>query len=220
MDGKRLRLLLPVGIICLVGGTIGAGLTYRSMRTENLVHARTEDLAVPFADSAVSVSARFQPYAAGLHLIYLASGPAPGTGSGAGRNARSGRDCPDETFSRDLTLLDGIIDITVADAGAQVLLSRSVGPGDAAQFPRDRNGWVLVDSVMIPATRDSAWTLGLSYCPGTSGTPSCPWVVFLLPPQELEIGGFLGDRVKLLLSFGGLMVAGFFLIVTGGRQRK
>ena len=48
----------------------------------------------------------------------------------------------------------------------------------------------------------------------------CHWSVFLLPPQEYEIGEFLRDGMMLLLTFAGMMLAGFILIVVSARHRR
>lgn len=207
MNGKRLNVPLLAGIFCLAAGTVGAGLTYRSMRTENLIHARTGVLSVPFADTPAAVSTRFQPYRDGVYRVYFAL-PASGADG-----------CSSESLALDLARLDGIIDIAVWEPDGRVVLARSVGPGDAAEFRPGETGWILLDSVTVPAAPESSWIFELSYCPGTPFAPTCPWTAFLLPPQQFDIGEFLREGITLLLVFGGVMFSGFILIVAGGRKR-
>ncbi len=208
MSGKRSNLTLLVGIFCLIGGMLGAGLTYRSMRSENLTHASTGELSIPFADTSSSATVRFQPYRAGVYGVYLAPS-APGE-----------QPCPPESAARDLARFDGIIDFAVAEHDGRIVLTKSVGPGEMRDLRPGKNGWILIDSLPVAVAPESSWSLLVVWCPGAENAPACPWSVFLLPPQEYEIGEFLRDGMMLLLTFAGMMLAGFILIVVSARHRR
>jgi hypothetical protein len=207
MAGRRIHITLVSGIVLLGAGIFGAGLTYRSMRTENLTHARTGEVTVPFADTQALASARFRPYAAGVYRLYV--GP-PGPGADP---------CPDGAIAADLARLDGIIDVSVSEPGGRVEFSGGVGPGGGEAPAPEANGWVLIDSLRIGPADDSAWSIEVSYCPGSPFIPSCAWTVFLLPPQDRDIGSFLEGGIFRMLAFFGVMILGFVLVVVGGRAR-
>ncbi len=202
------KIFLLTGMVFLAGGVIGAGLTYRSMKTENLMHARTGGVSVPFGEASAPASARFQPYRAGAYRLYLASRPVPGSG------------CVGDSLPAGLREFDGIIDVLITDPSGTIVLNRTYGPWNDPVPPATGQGWILLDSMVIDTALEQPWTNEVYGCPTTTFSPSCPWEIFLLPPQEVEIGEYLRDRMVLLVVFGGIMLLGFVMIVAGGRTRS
>jgi len=210
MDKNLSKVLMGAGIAFLVGGVAGAGLTYRDITTENLMHATMANVRVPFADTAASASARFLPYREGVYTLYLSS---------AGPDLSQGRDdarCGADSLIASFLNYGGLVDILITDPGDRVALGRSLS---APAAPPEDNGWIPVDTLRI-SPGEHQWTLGVYVCPDGSPPPRCGMEFFLLPPQRYEIGTYLAGGVMRMVGFGGLMLAGFLMIVFAGRAGR
>jgi len=205
------KILLGTGIAFLTGGVAGTGITYRDLRTENLFQARTASVRVAFPDTASTSSAGFLPYREGTYTLYLSP-------AGPGGSNR-GTECTPAGIIDGLSAYGGAVDLLVTDPSGEVRLRSGIAGDGAAGLTPGENGWVRIDSLRIPRG-DRQWTLAAITRPDGSAAHPCPVEMFLLPPQTGEIGTLMEGGVFRLVGFGGLMFAGFVLIVLAGRSRS
>jgi len=211
---KKLRkIVLGAGILLLVVGVGGAGLTYRDIRTENLLHANMATIRIPFTDTLAAVPTGFLPYREGLYTIYLTVAVSDTT------DLVPAYGCPPDSVLTTLVNYRGVVDILISDPDDRVVLKRSISGGAAPTNVNRENGWILVDTLSI-SPGDLQWTLGTHVRRDDSPPPSCGVEVFLLPPQHYDIGTYLADGIMLLVGFGGCMLIGFVMIVLAGRARR
>ncbi len=212
------KILLGTGIALLIAGVAGAGITYQDIRRENLMHAVAATVPVPFADTAASLSAGFLPYRDGTYSLYL-SAPGDPEDPGRGPGQRNAAACPPEAVLAGIIEYDGSLEIAVTDPDGRVTYSRRITPGNVpATLPTGR-GWVLIDTLGVPAG-GRQWTLGVSVRPGDTHPPVCGMDIFLLPPQRHDIGSYMAGGVMWLVGFGGCMMLGFIVIVLAGRAGR
>jgi hypothetical protein len=207
------NILLGTGILLLVAGVAGSGLTYRDIRTENLLHAKMAPILIPFADTPASASANFLPYRGGVYSIYISGqdpeGGAPPPAAG----------CAPESLPASLRDYEGVVDILVRDPRGDIVINRRISPGEAFPMVKDSHGWISVDTLSL-GTDERQWTLGVSVRPEGSPRPECGMSLFILPPQRYDIGAYLADGIVRLVAFGACMFIGFALIVFSGRARR
>lgn len=207
------KIILGAGILFLAGGVVGAGLIYRDIRTENLIHAKMAMIRIPFSDTSSSASGGFLPFREGLYTLYLSpSGPDIPPGSDPGR-------CATGAVLDGLMNYDGAVDVIITDPEERVRINRSIsGEKFPSSSPGD-NGWIFIDTIRI-TPGETQWTLGVYVCPADSSPPACEMNLFLLPPQRYDIGAYVADGITRVVGFAGLMLTGFIMIVLAGRIRR
>ena len=200
------KILFTSGIIMMIGGMAAAGLTYRDMKEQNLLHARTDALQFDLAQSSGWKTATFGLYQEGNHVLFLSA-------TDTSASPSSGDDGLEAETN-------GQLEAFIYGPSGQEFLHKWY-PFEPVHLRRDRGAaWAALDTLKIGETFSGVWTLRARVTHPAAKMGPSPAEVFILPPQKYEIGRYLSGELFRVIGFGVAMMAGFSLMVVGGILRR
>lgn len=191
------KIIFFLGTLMLVGGVVGAGIIYRDMKTENLMHARSGIVSLELTRISGWKTSPFAPYRVGTLLLCVtfdSAKPAPAS-------------APEIQ-----------IEYSIREPGGRTVI-HGTWPGRMPEQSTS-NSWIAIDSVNIPDQTEASWSVGARVVKPDPSSVHPRAEVFVMPPQKYEIGSYLSGEMSKLVAMGILVILGFVLIVGGASMKR
>jgi hypothetical protein len=189
-------------------GIIGAGITYRVMATENLLHAKTGIITLNLSDTSDWKSEKFSLYQTGNYLLVLTTVnnfSAPYIGDST------------EPLSPHYS---GQLDVEVVHPSGATLLSKHfAGHSFSLNVPYNMS-WAVLDTLHITEPFDGTWGIKAHVAVADTAFTRTTSQLFIFPPQKYDIGWYLYGKTFQLVGFALLILVGFILLFVTGYLKK
>jgi hypothetical protein len=191
----KIKLLQIISLSMIAGGIGGAGLTYRDIATESLLHARTGIIVLELGTPVSQKNERFNIYQTGAHTVYLTL-----------RQDRSG-----------FNMRKSALDLLVANPSNQVLLSQRIMLDTALPAPR---ALLPLTSFIVSEPFEGMWKITAGLTGGTPALDDDSCEVGILPPQRYPIGDYLERQMYWFAGFALIAFTGFLLLFGSGKWQR
>jgi hypothetical protein len=203
-----MRFLTTLGIILMLAGIIGAGVTYRDMATENLLHAKTGIVTLKLSDTSDWKTEKFSLYQSGNHLLVLTT-----------VNNFSMPYIAD-TLPEPSGRFHGKIEVRISQPSGAMLLNK-VYSGNTLSLNVPYNmSWSVLDTLHIGEPFEGTWSIKARVGSADTAFSRTTSEVFIFPPQKYDIGWYLYDKTFQLMGFALLILIGFILLFVSGFLKK
>lgn len=186
-------------------GVIAAGLTYREMRTQRLLHEPVRLFKIDLSQQSAWQSAPLPLYQNGQHIIFL-SASAPVTPSPSLQS--QGRSV--EAFS-------GRLEVVVEDASGKMASQAMTHPTKAGWKKQDGLVWFECDTLNVSEITSSDWRISMRVVEADPHFERKLAELILIPPHPEEFTPYLERESYKLFASGLLLVCGFLVFIFGGR---
>jgi hypothetical protein len=197
---------LILGILMTIGGVAGTGLTYRDMKTQNILHARTGIIQLNLGKQSEWDKETFAFYQPGDHVLYLTTVDAFSKPHGT-------------ELKRDVSY-NGTIEVIInTPSGGEYLHQHITSDSTHLIKPNNLERMVL-DTLHISEPFSGIWSISSRVVKPDTNFSKTLSEIFVMPPQKYDIGWYLYNQTFKLVGWGLLMLVGFGIIVLGGYLRR
>ncbi len=206
VKGKRTG-TLTLGICFMAAGIALAGITYREMRTQRVLH---EPVRVCRMDLSKTSNWQTEPlslFQTGTYTLWLSA-------DNPRRQPGSNQSIPQAQQSGDI-IYGGETEIVVERTDGQIALRTSLGTGAPGSDRQDGLVLFRIDSVIVDDPF-SLWRISARVAlpdPQFSGKLA---EIVIIPPGPTEFGPYVQRESYKLFAAGILIVAGFIITIFGG----
>lgn len=192
----------------MVVGIVGAGLTYRDMATENLLHAKTGIITLKLSDTSDWKSEKFSLYQPGKYLLVLTT------------VNNFSKPYLTDTLEQLSPRYTGNLDVEVVQPSGALLLSKQFTRNSLSLNVPYNMSWTVLDTLQIDEPFDGTWSIKGRVATADTSFARTTSQLFLFPPQKYDIGWYLYGKTFQLVGFALMILVGFITLFISGRFRK
>lgn len=200
------NIILGLGIVMMMTGVAGTGITFRDMRLERHLHDAVSVVRFSLAASAKNESRPFSLAKEGVYTLHVATTPIASS--------------PRSEKSTSSLLFRGKVHYAIVDTNGRTRHSGSVDSGATMIVSVGTPVWSALDTLYIPLNAGERFRLHADVSGADSSFRSTSSQIILMPPGVEEIAGSVRSGAYILAGMGLLIIGGFCLTFFGGHLRR
>lgn len=200
------NIILGLGIVMMMTGVAGTGITFRDMRLERHLHDAVSVVRFSLAASAKNESRPFSLAKEGIYTLHVATIPI----ASPPRSEKGPSSLP----------FHGNVQYAIVDTNGRTRHAGSVESGATMSISAGTRVWSALDTLYIPLNSGERFQLHADVTRIDSSFRSTLSEIILMPPDVEEIAGLVRSGAYILAGMGLLIIGGFCLTLFGGHLRK
>jgi hypothetical protein len=195
------KIFTLAGILLIVAGLLGLGITYRALKLQRHLHDKLAGARIVLSQSGAEDEEHFTAPGPGLYTVHLATLTPV-------RQARRGG-----------VAFGGMVEYSIADTAGRIRYLSRILPGSMAALVPDTATLLILDTIYIPEA-GAPMQLRARVMAPDSNFAHTRSELFLMPPGDPGFDGYVRSQSAWMAAMGLTMVAGFCIMVLGGRARR
>ena len=198
------QVLIAAGILAMVYGIITAGLTYRDMRIQRLLHEPIEVMKIDLSYRSRWQSVSLPLYQQGKYRLYL-------------RLSYPGAVASADTLRRQRPFpFKGGVRFSVEDDKGSVITRPHVEDSLTGSVRQDQLLWVLLDTLRVDQLPDHEWKIQSQVVDSDLLQSGRFADVLLVPPEAAEFLPYVQGEAPKLYMMAVVIMFGFITLLAGG----
>ena len=198
------QIILVIGILITVYGVTNAGLTYRDMRIQRLLHEPIQLMKIDLAYRSRWQSVSVPFYQTGNYVLYL-------------RLPYHQSDTTSNSLPKQQQyFFKGNLRIDVEDDLGKIISQPRISGTLQGMVRSDHLLWVAIDTILINELPGSNWKIQVQVNDSDTSFNSQFADLTIIPPEAAEFLPYIEQEAPKLFLMGAFIILGFVTIVAGG----
>lgn len=208
---RAAAIILTLGVILMAAGIVFAGITYREMRTERILHETVRLCKSDLSRISDWHSEALPIYQSGKYALWLSADDPSG-------RSPNGNHTEEAHLQRPAVRYFGKAELVVEKPSGEIALRTSVGPSTKGTAATNRTVRFPIDSFDAVFVSSGHWTLSMRIVEEDPQFMGILANVVVIPPHADEFIPYVQRESYKLFGSGLLVVFGFTAAIFGGNM--